>query len=219
MSITDAENNLFAEWRAKREGFVADGVADEQAYLQSNRKLLFVLKEVNDGNGGGWDLREYLRQGARAQTWANITRWTEGIRKIGEDFSWDELVEVDEDRRVSTLRSIAAINLKKSPGGHTSDPEELARISREDKVFLNRQFSLYAPDIVVCCGTSGLFHALVTVSESIRLQKTRRGIAFHEYQPGKFIVDYAHPEARCASHLLYYGLVDAMREILTPSAS
>jgi len=214
MNIGTSEAELFSEWSAKRPGFVADGVVDENAYLQSSPKLLFVLKEVNDPDGGGWDLREFVRDGGRPQTWNNITRWVEGIRRLSDDVPWNELSEVDEERRCKTLRSIAAVNLKKSPGGHTTDSAALVKIAEEDRVFLTRQFSLYDPDVIICCGTSDPFHLLVQFCEQPQWRRTRRGVWFHEHKASKYVVAYSHPEARCASPLLYYGLVDAMREIL-----
>ena len=58
MGIRERENELFARWADRRPGLVMDGVVDETAYLASSPKILFLLKEVNDQNGGGWDLRE-----------------------------------------------------------------------------------------------------------------------------------------------------------------
>ena len=216
MGIRDAEEQLFSEWRAARPGFVADGVVDEAAYLASSRKLLFVLKEVNDPGGGGWDLRQFIREGGRPQTWDNITRWIEGIRSLPKEVLWSELATVDEERRRRTLRSITAINLKKSPGGHTTRSGSLFATAAQDKSFLNRQFSLYEPDVVVCCGTDArnAFESLVDLPSRPDWKATRRGIEFREFKPGKYVVSYAHPEARVADCLLYYGLLDALREIL-----
>ena len=214
-NIRRCEDELFAEWREKRPGLVADGIVDEEAFLSSSPKLLFVLKEVNDPNGGGWDLRDFVKAGGRADTWDNVTRWVEGIRRIAEDISWNELFEVDQVRRQRALRSIAAVNLKKSPGSHTTDGAKLYKIADEDKVFLNRQFSLYEPDLTICCGTSEPFHLLVPMCKHPQWKITRRGVTYHEHKPGRFVVDYSHPQARVASHILYYGLVDAIREILT----
>lgn len=215
-TITQQEESLFAEWRTNRSCFVADGVVDEQAYISSSRRLLFVLKEVNDPDGGEWDLREFIRQGGRPQTWNNITCWVEGIRNISVDIPWTDLEQVDEERRQKTLRSVAVINLKKSPGGYTADAGALYKVADEDKLFLNRQFSLYEPDIVVCCGsiTSDVFHSLVDFSTEPDWKSTSREVWYHEYLPGKYVIRYTHPEARVADNLLYYGLVDAVREIL-----
>ncbi len=219
MAIRESEDHLFTEWRLNRPGFVADGIAKEAEYLASSPKLLFVLKEVNDPGGGDWDLRQFMREGGRSQTWNNITRWVEGIRWLPQDIPWQELADVDEERRRCALRQIAAINLKKSPGGHTTDPAILAATAAEDKSFLNRQFSLYEPDVVICCGTdtSDTLHWLVESVSKPNWMVTRRGIRFHEFRPRKYVVSFAHPEARVANCLLYYGLVDALREILYPA--
>jgi len=218
MSIQQEEESLFAEWREKRPGFVADGVVDENAYLASSPKLLFILKEVNAPGGGDWDLRSFLRDGGRAQTWNNITRWVEGIRNIPSDFPWSNMETINETSRRLALQSIAAINLKKSPGGHTTDRATLAATAAEDRAFLNRQFGLYEPDIVLCCGsdTSDTFHRLVTLDHKPEWKSTRRGVWFHEFKPKRFIVQFAHPEARVADTLLFYGLIDAIREIVIP---
>jgi hypothetical protein len=217
MSIRTSEEKLFADWRVNRHGFVSDGVVDEDAYLTSCPKLLFVMKEVNDPDGGDWDLREFVRDGGRWQTWDNISRWVEGIRSLSEDIPWEKLEEVDAERRRRTLRSIAVMNLKKSPGGHTTDSGELAKVAEEDQEFLNKQFALYDADVTICCGTdtSNTFHGLISLGGQPQWKSTRRGTYFHEYRRRKFVVAYSHPEARVASPLLYYGLVDAMREVLS----
>ena len=213
MNIKESEEELFAEWSAKRPGFVSDGVVDEESYIHSNPRLVFVLKEVNDPGGGGWDLRQFVRDGGRAQTWNNVTRWVEGIRRLPEEIPWSELAEISEEKRHQVLKSIVAVNLKKSPGGHTSNASDVSGVADEDKVFLDRQFSLYDPDIIICCGTSDTFHWLVPLCEKPEWKSTQRGVSYHEYKTNKFIIAYSHPEARCASPLLYYGLVDAVREI------
>ena len=60
MSITNEENSLFGEWKGNRKGFVSDGLISEQDYLNSNTKICILLKEVNDPDIGGWDLREFI---------------------------------------------------------------------------------------------------------------------------------------------------------------
>jgi len=213
MSIRAREDELFGAWSHDRPDFVTDGVADERSYLESTPKLLFVLKEVNDLGGGGWDLREFVRSGGRAQTWNNITRWVEGIRNLPGDLSWNSLTTIDEARRQAALQAIAAVNLKKSPGGHTTDGAVLSEYAERDKEFINRQLALYEPDYLICCGTSDLFHSLVEFPQQPEWKCTTRGVWYHEPVAGRFVVAYSHPEARCASCLLHYGLVDAIREV------
>ena len=44
-------------------------------------------------------------------------------------------------------------------------------------------------------------------------RQTSRGVDYAEFKPGKYFISYVHPEARVADNLLYYGLIDAVREI------
>jgi len=217
MGITDDENRLFEKWKKDRNKFVADGVVDETAYNESDIKILFILKEVNSEDGG-WDLREYLRdRNERTQTWNNITRWVIGIRNLNENLCWkgSEIEEIPTEKRIQTLRSICAINLKKSPGGHTTDEKKLADVAKNDREYLNEQLSLYDPDLTICCGTivKNLFHELVRFEKPIDWRSTTRGIDYHEYKRDKYVISYSHPEARVQDNLLYYGLLDAIREI------
>ncbi|NKI35154.1 hypothetical protein HFP89_08245 [Wenzhouxiangella sp. XN79A] len=186
--------------------------------MKSEIRLLFVLKEVNDPGGGGWDLCELIREGNRWQTWNNITRWVEGIRALPEDLGWSSLETVDQTRRQNALASIAAMNLKKSPGGHTADSAALGEAAGVDRDRLRQQFDLYRPNLVICCGseTSDLFHATMDLGE-VEWKRTNRGVWYHEPVRGQIIIAYSHPEARCAGHLLHYGLVDAVREIYSLS--
>ncbi|MBI4619927.1 MAG: hypothetical protein HY739_07175 [Desulfobacterales bacterium] len=216
MTITEKENLLFDEWRKNREGFVSDGLVDEVSYLKSGLKLMFVLKEVNDPDGGDWDFRQFVREGGRSQTWDNITRWVKGVRSLPSEVKWNELSEITETQRRDILMSICAINLKKSPGGHTTDNQSLWDVSNKDKEFIRRQFALYEADVVIGCGsvTTDLLYSLIDFGADPGWMMTTRGVWYHEYLPKKFVISYAHPEARVADCLLYYGLIDALREIL-----
>ena len=216
MTIKEQENSLFAEWRINRKGFVADGVADENAYRLSGKKILFLMKEVNDPNCGGWDLREVMRAGKRPPTWDNLTRWTMGIRKLPKDLPWSELKAISENQRKEFILSVAAMNLKKSPGGSATDKALMDKSASEDREYLSRQFNLYDADIVICCGVdvSNTAHSFIKEIQGFRWKATSRGVPYHELgKPGKILISYSHPEARVSDNLLYYGLIDAIREI------
>lgn len=212
MSIANKEATLFSDWQENRKGFVSDGLVSESDYLNSNTKICIVLKEVNDPDGGGWDLREFLADGARPQTWNNIARWINGIRNIECDIPWTEFNEISKENRKFFLKSICVINLKKSPGTHTVDNASLNKIASEDCNFIARQFSLYDPDITICGGTGDLFKDVAGFSKC-EWNRTKRGIWWYERAPRKYVIAYCHPEARVDNPLIVYGLIDAVREI------
>ncbi len=218
MGITEAEEALFERWSEGRDNFfVKDGVVDAPAFEMTSPSVLFLLKEVNDPgpDGGGWDLREFLRDGARAATWNNVCRWLRGINNLPRDTPWAELANVTAADRSETLANIGAMNLKKSPGGHTIVVSSFWQAATEDAPFLREQFSLYSADLVICCGSvvSGAFDAFMKPESASEWKATTRGIEFLEYTSGKYVIDYSHPEARVSPNLLHYGLVDAVREL------
>jgi hypothetical protein len=212
MSINEKEERLFKQWKEKREGFVRDGVVSETDYLLSRPKIAFILKEVNDQGGGDWDLRKFICEGGRSQTWDNIARWVHGIRNLNSIPDWDFYSKITNEFRVETLKSICSFNLKKTPGTHTTDHASLDAVANEDKYYIREQYSIYEPDLTICAGTGDLFKWVVG-HESKEWRKTKRGIWWYERDANKYVVSFAHPEARVSSSLLVYGLLDAVHEI------
>ena len=212
MNIYRTEEQLFTDWQRNRKRFVRDGVVSETDYTKSIPKIAIILKEVNDPGGGGWDLREFLSEGGRSQTWNNVARWVHGIRNIASLPNWDFYAEITNEFRIETLKSICAINLKKSPGTHTTDHASLNVCANEDKEFIRRQYSFYDPDITICGGTGDLFKSVVGHNLH-EWHTTKRGIWWYKRDENKYVVHFSHPEARVHNPLLVYGLLDAIKEI------
>jgi len=213
MNISVTEKQLFVQWQKNRDGFVRDGVVSETDYVKSIPKIAIILKEVNDPGGGGWDLREFLAEGGRSQTWNNVTRWVHGIRNLSSLPNWDFYADVTNEIRIETLKSICAMNLKKSPGTHTTDNASLNAVANEDKEYIRRQYSIYDPDLTICGGTGDLFKSVVG-HDSYEWNRTKRGIWWYKRNENKYVIYFAHPEARVQSPLIVYGLLDAVKEIL-----
>jgi hypothetical protein len=214
MNISSLEEQLFSQWQGSRKGFVKDGVVSEKDYLESTPKIAFILKEVNDPDGGGWDLRKFIANGGRPQTWNNMTRWVHGIRNRNSIPNWEFYSQISNEFRKEILRSICAINLKKSPGTHTTDHASLKTIAHEDKDFIQRQYEIYDPDITICGGTGDLFKQIVGHSAK-KWKCTSRGVWWYERDVNKYVISFSHPEARVHDPLLIYSLLDAVNEIHT----
>ncbi|MBS0568039.1 MAG: hypothetical protein JSS59_11630 [Proteobacteria bacterium] len=212
LSISVREDALFSEWKVHRPAFVADGVVNETDYIGSSPRLLFVLKEVNDPDGGDWDLREFLRTGGRPATWDNLARWIEAIRSPT-ILPWEQIETIDIQRRTAALRSIAAVNLKKTPGWYTSDPNEVSRFADEDSKFLRLQIDLYKPHLVICCGTGDWYKHIMDASNLREWRRTNRGVWYYVDATDVPVLAFAHPEARVPAQYLHYALLDAVREL------
>jgi hypothetical protein len=213
MEIFKKESKLFSEWSKSRDDFVSDGVVSEKDYITSELKLCFILKEVNDEGGGGWDLREFIKEGACGKTWNNITRWVICIDKIGTDIPWSSLESIDKTQRTELLLPICAMNLKKSPGGSTTNQTEFEDVVEEDQSFIRQQYNIYKPNLTICCGTGWDFRYALGLNDG-EIFETSNGIEWfrnHDLNP---VVVYKHPQAWIKGSTLTYELVNAIREVL-----
>ena len=212
MSIKKSETKLFNQLKINNPSIVTDGVVNEKEYLDSKYKILYIMKEVNSYQNGGWSLTEFISNGAIPQTWDNVARWTEGILNLEKDFDWEYLSRANDLRRNIYLKKIASINLKKTPGRHTSIAKEISMGAKNNKEIIKKQVDIYQPDIIICCGTSGIF-VKDCLESDLTWQMTSRGIEYMILD-NTIIVSFSHPEARVADQYLYYALIDAIREIL-----
>ena len=206
------ENTFLDDWAAKVQGFIRDGIVNHEFYWNSKIRILLLLKEVNGGEN--WDLRKFLQEGGRKQTWDNVTRWIIGINDLERDIPWAELESITKDQRISALQQIAVVNVKKTSGGHTSVSEQIAAAAINNGEMLCKQIDMYQPDIIICGGTSGSYFDSITRYSNPDWKQTKHGIWYVVEPTGRIIVEYSHPEARVKDCLLYYGLVDAVREII-----
>ncbi|MGF3065793.1 hypothetical protein [Facklamia sp. P12950] len=184
---------------------------DKKQYIELKFKIVYIMKEVNGGSG--WDLKDFLFEGGRSQTWDNIARWTEGIFNLHEEFSWKYLSEDNENRRKKYLRKIGTINLKKTPGKHTSIYKEISTAATKNRIIIKQQIELYDPEIIICCGTSSDFIKCYSESNYVNWAMMRRGVEYVRNK-NQIIVSFVHPEARVRDAYLYYALVDGIREII-----
>lgn len=211
MNMTEKQNALFSEWKNELPGLVTDGVVNEQQYINAPVRICFLLKEVNGGEN--WDLCEFVRDGGRAQTWNNISRWVYGIYHSGCDVPWADLQDIDNAFRRDYLQSICVVNVKKRSGKSEADNGLVYQAAERDQNLLRKQLEIYEPQVLICCGTTDCYFDLITEFEHPQWEMTRRGIWYVREPSGRLVISYIHPEARIRDNLLYYGLVDAYREI------
>ena len=208
MTIREEEERLFEEWRRRRKPFVSDGVVSEDDCQTSSPKITFILREANDPNGGGYDLREFLRDGGCGQIWHNVTRWVHGIRSLPIRHAWSFYENMTKDFRKETLKSIVAMNLKKSSGGSSTDPQVLKAVATEDAPYIKRQYALYDPDITICGGddTADFFKKAVGHEgkwQTITHKTTKDEIRWYKRnadpEKPELVVSYWHPAQRSKS--------------------
>lgn len=105
------------------------------------------------------------------------------------------------------------VNLKKIPGGHTSDGKTICDATLDNGEIIKKQLALYDADFIICCGTESAFVNVCYKGIELKSKMINRGVRF--FQDGKTVViSFAHPEARVRDAYLYYALLDVVREIM-----
>lgn len=213
--IVEKQAQIFEELRQVDPGIIEDGVPDEVAYTSAPYRILYLLKEVNGGSG--WSLCEHLRNGGRPRehdaTWDNVARWTEGIFHLPEELAWPELEGDCRNRRKRMLPQICAVNVKKTSGSYVSDNRKIYDEAMNNAAILRDQLELYAPDLVICCGTDDAFVNACFPENGVEWKTTSRGIRYFRNHD-RTVIAFSHPAARVKDCYLYYALLDAVREIL-----
>lgn len=142
---------------------VRDGIINIEKYNSAKFRVLWILKEVNDGkDGGNWDLREFLAESG----FKDYPRWKTTfsiplsvMHGLFNDFlDWEALPEVD-DIDGDILESVAYINLKKIPGGARANATRVYASYQKSKVLILKQIDLFMPQIVIIAGNN--MHMLI----------------------------------------------------------
>lgn len=159
-----------------------------------------------------WDLKEYLKNGARGPSWNNITRWIIGINNIEKHINWDEIDYIDHEKRKEILSSIGIINIKKEIGKSESNNQELEWYAKNNRKFLLEQINIYDPELIICCGTSYYYNFISKTNK--KWSQSSYGVDYYERKEGKYVISWKHPQWRVSGNMMYYPLIESIREIL-----
>jgi len=149
-----AKNNKLLEPAV---GPICDGVADEDAYLRSSLKVLWLLLEPYDEDydrGGGWSLPKdcFLKPKEKdfekiAQQTIAYSMWCARNRKRFPDAPSPEEV-------FHELTSIAWVNISKMPAKKRSHVQTVVRKYKENwKDIIDRQIELLSPGVIIIAGS------------------------------------------------------------------
>jgi len=209
----DSHERLLAEWQErphhKGEVFISDGMIDPERWEDSSkRSILFLLKEAygEPDLSESWDLCSLIRdewKGPKYKLWWTAAYWAYALQEYNSNRTppfpaYDSVWGESGERPREALLCSSVVNIKKSRGKPSSDPEDIRNYVDLDGDLVVRQVGLLAPDIVVCGGTwdyvKGLWPGAVRVSERVlRVDEVP-------------FVDFWHPANHYPNVLNYYGL-------------
>ncbi len=125
-----------------------DGVINSDKFYKTKPKILFIMKDVNNIEGGPeGNLPEWLKNGPRYPLWHTIATWSAGILN-----GFPPYRQIDKKLMKESLENIAAINLKKASGKSRVDSEIISAYTHQDRDLLIEQIDFIMPDLIISCG-------------------------------------------------------------------
>jgi len=213
-SLLKEENELLEKFKLRLSTnsqhlqFWKDGIVDYDFYWNSHPRLLYILKDANDNKSN--DLRGFLRNGEREQTWGVVARWNYAV--FNKYPSWDEITNREAcSMRKDWLKYSAMMNLKKTPSSDNSDLFEVSTLCND---LLLKQIELYEPEFIICCGTSWVIGEIFAGHLSKGWKFSRNGVRFSRWSTiGSYVIEIMHPQAQYPNNFKHFMLTDAIKDL------
>ncbi len=214
MTKTQQLNRLFVKWKKevalfKAEPFYADGIINETVFNQNpeGKKILFIAKEPNATNhektGDKSFVTDWNADPPPAYPFAQrISEWAYGIIH---NFPPYESIE----DKLSYLKKIAFMNVKKSGGGAFTDNKEMYRIVKPQCEFILQEVNIIAPDIIVAC-LSFAENLMEDIFGKVKFVNSGYNVKIGKYSNSK-IISFYHPSGRNVAAAMYCLLQNIMQ--------
>lgn len=193
---------------------VMDGIVNDNEYLNSKFKILWVLKEPHDKGGGGWDMRKFIGDKKELMkypkwqsTFSNIIYVTYSILNGLE--CWDDMYNISEKpEMIDILKKIAFINLKKIPGESTSIHSVIKKAYEMNKDIILQQIHLCNPNIIICGGTMSIISKDLGINDKLI---DKNGIKYFATE-NKIYIDTYHPNQRGYQDVYCNSIISIIRD-------
>jgi hypothetical protein len=181
---------------------IADGIINIQEYAKAKFKILWILKEPwdeTDGEepaGGGWNNADALNKkmsgkefGSDSKTYFPIIYTAHGI--LNNFCLWNDMDDADKSTEVfNALKSIAVINVKKTPGFKNTPKVNLANAYNQYRELLLAQINIYNPDIIIGGSTMHLFYEDLAIDKTKLVQN--KSLTYYQTE-NRIYIDAYHP--------------------------
>ena len=136
---------------------IGDGIINVDLYLGAQTKILWILKEPYDEDGGGWGFDELFMDDEKLlacinspskATWHPIIYVSYAI--LNNLSAWKDMDYIRDDPEMAkVLRRIAFINVNKLPGNTSSNNAEILNFYLTNKSIILKQIEVFEPDIII----------------------------------------------------------------------
>lgn len=220
--ISNSINQLVSKRAGEKP--IVDGIIDISKYLNSEFRILWILREareewsINEETGkrtiGGWNLvNAFYKNASYDIICKNTTTRREllvdyaiinNIRFLDKNISkYSRINTIEEkEKALEAFKSTAVINIKKFPGKKTSSISEIVESFKLSKNIIISQIDSYNPQIVICGNTLPLFENELDFRKGIRFPL---GMGKNGYYclPNRIYINAYHPSNKFWSNSVY----------------
>ncbi len=145
--------------KKNKNNYVIDGIIDTEKYLNAKYRILWILKEANSDETWSYldkfkDTEWLYKCGKSIPSLKRIIYTTYGILR---DCEWYDIPDANDEKSFTPLQEIAILNIKKIPGGSTSDTNEIQKAYFENRDLLQKQIATYNPNVIIFGNTMQYF--------------------------------------------------------------
>lgn len=160
--IEEAQLKIDAQIKTTFNNATLDGIINIEKYVKSPIKILWILKEVNDTDGYNQRVafNDLVEQIIKTKSLSNSNRkywWPTmdpiiyiSFQILNDFLRWEDVDYItDNYKMVEVLQQISYINIKKTPGGASSNGAELTNAYNLGKKIIRKQIELINPDVII----------------------------------------------------------------------
>lgn len=186
---------------------------EETVWNNSVKRILFVLKELNDSNP--YDSRvvvTYDPDNGKIPSNRNIKNMlyvTKGIleSRVDKASPFNENDDMNILMKMWDSAAVAKINVKKQPGDSVADTNEIADHMNTYKEFLKQQLQLLDANIIVCCDNrAGILSAIKELVYPHAIQLTNE--VWYDKSSGAMLIESYHTSARISYKSFYDRVIN-----------
>jgi hypothetical protein len=201
MNKNEKLDQLFTEWQnfytPYQERFIKDGIINEDIYDETTLKILLIAKEANDNTATLTDFRIH---------WNNVFNYrfdhriAELVYGIQNNFPPFDDIGKNVTNYQKALKSMAFMDVKKSPVNSKCDDKELLENIKQNLHFIHREIEIINPDIIISCLVKR--ELVEAVFKEPGYQKTGYERCVFEWNGSK-VIDFYHPSGQSVPAGMY----------------
>ncbi len=194
-----------------------DGIINIDKYLDSELKIMWILKEPNSTEELHWrdEIGNLKTESGTKYGWAGtfnpIIYVSFGILN---NQKWGQIPYTNDNPEIiDILQSIAFVNVKKTPGESVAFNNEIHEYHSKNKSLLLSQIKLYEPDVIICGNTFEYIGVdIKSIFENLEFEKNELS-GMSKYQNSTIIVvDAFHPNARKNKEIYCDYIINSVNE-------